>query len=83
MSERQKVWARWVALFKKLSIGASFGLLAWSGYALVSFKPDKFDVTKQKAPPAARNGSLGAASPNAQSPEQGNAVSTPTAAKAD
>ena len=60
MSEQQKVRAKWIGRGKKLSIAISFGLLVWSGYALVNFKPVEMDAKPQN-PNAELASSQGAA----------------------
>jgi len=48
MSEKQKVRVKWLGRVKKLSIAVSLGLLVWSGYALVNYKPVNIDAQIQK-----------------------------------
>ena len=44
MSEKQKVRARRVRWLKRLSVLASCGMIGWSAYALLSFKPPPMDA---------------------------------------
>ncbi len=82
MSERQKVFAWWIGWLRRISIVGSFGLLAWSGYALVKFKPEKIqvDLQQHKSSPAPNADSAMAAYANAPSR---NPPSPPVVSKAE